>query len=116
MDMSGEVAEIHMRTDAKNLVIIVRIIYSLKQEETIHMISMLRKEACSGSIHDLANTSTQNCLAVCLTKAEHIQKRSDSQRRAVVQRRAFPFAENCDTRRSPQPRYAVCAEIKKRHS
>ena len=24
---------------------------------------------CSGSIHDLAHISTQNCLAVCLTKA-----------------------------------------------
>ena len=34
MDMSGEVAEIHMRTDAKNLVIIVRIIYLLEQKET----------------------------------------------------------------------------------
>ena len=30
---------------------------------------MLRKEACSGSIHDLAHISTQNCLADCLTKA-----------------------------------------------
>ena len=33
------------------------------------MISMLRKEACSGSIHDLAHISTQKCLADCLTKA-----------------------------------------------
>ena len=33
------------------------------------MISMLRKEAFSGSIHDLAHISTQNCLADCLTKA-----------------------------------------------
>ena len=33
------------------------------------MISMLRKEACSGSIHDLAHIPTQNCLAGCLTKA-----------------------------------------------
>ena len=32
--------------------------------------------------------------------------RSDSQRKTVVQRRAFPSAENCDTRRSPQPRHA----------
>ena len=30
---------------------------------------MLRKEACSGSIHDLAHIPTQNCLAECLTKA-----------------------------------------------
>ena len=33
------------------------------------MISMLRKEACSGNIHDLAHIPTQNCLADCLTKA-----------------------------------------------
>ena len=33
------------------------------------MISMLRKEACSGSIHDLAHISTQHCLADCLTKS-----------------------------------------------
>ena len=30
---------------------------------------MLRKEAWSGSIHDLAHISTQNCLADCLTKS-----------------------------------------------
>ena len=33
------------------------------------MISMLRKEACSGSIHDLARNPTQNFSADCLTKA-----------------------------------------------
>ena len=33
------------------------------------MISMLRKAACSGSIHDLARIPTQTCLADCLTKA-----------------------------------------------
>ena len=33
------------------------------------MISMLRKEACSGSIDDLAHVPTQNCLGDCLTKA-----------------------------------------------
>ena len=33
------------------------------------MISMLRKEAWSGSMHDLAHISTQNCLADCLTKS-----------------------------------------------
>ena len=68
MDMSGEVAEIHMRTDATNLVTTARTIF-LEQKETIHMITMLRKEACSGSIHDLAHISTQNCLADCLTKS-----------------------------------------------
>ena len=69
MDLSGEVANIHMRTDAKNLVTTARTSHLLEQKETIHMISMLRKEACSGSIHDLAHIPTQNCLADCLTKA-----------------------------------------------
>ena len=33
------------------------------------MISMLRKESCSASIHDLVHIPTKNCLADCLTKA-----------------------------------------------
>ena len=32
------------------------------------MIQMLRKEACSGSIHDLAHIRTALCLSDCLTK------------------------------------------------
>ena len=69
MDISGEVADIHMRTGAKNLVTTVRTIHLPEKKETIHMISMLRKEACSRSIHDLAHIPTQNCLTDCLTKA-----------------------------------------------
>ena len=33
------------------------------------MISLLRKEDCSGSIYDLAHIPSQSCLADCLTKA-----------------------------------------------
>ena len=69
MDTSGEVVNIHMRTDAKNLVTTARTIHLPEQKETIHMISMLRKEACPGSVHDLAHIPTRNCLADCLTKA-----------------------------------------------
>ena len=36
---------------------------------TVDMISMLRKEACPGSTHDLAHIPTPNCLADCLTTA-----------------------------------------------
>ena len=68
-DIPGEIANIHMRTEAKNLVTTARTIHLPEQKETIHMISMLRKEACSGSIHDLAHSPTQNCMAECLTKA-----------------------------------------------
>ena len=69
MDISGQVASIHMRTDPKNLVTTARTTHLPEQKETIHIISMLRKEACSGSIHDLAHIPTQNVLADCLTKA-----------------------------------------------
>ena len=65
MDTSGEVTDIHMRTDAKNLMTTTRIIHSSEQKETVHMISILRKEACSGSIHDFAHIPTQNRLADC---------------------------------------------------
>ena len=67
MDISGEVAEIHMRIDAKNLVTTARTIHLPEQKETIHMISMLQNETCSGNVLDLAHISTQNCLADCLT-------------------------------------------------
>ena len=46
MDISGEGANVHIRTDAKNLVTTQRTVHLPKQKETIHMISMLRKEAC----------------------------------------------------------------------
>ena len=62
MDLSGEVANMHMRTDAKNLVTTARTIHFTEQKETMHMISMLRKEACSGSIHDLAHVPNTKLL------------------------------------------------------
>ena len=36
MDISGEVADIHMRTDAKNLVTTARTIHLPEQKETMH--------------------------------------------------------------------------------
>ena len=33
------------------------------------MIAMLRREACSGALDDLAHVTAQNCLADCLTKS-----------------------------------------------
>ena len=62
MDISVEVANIHMRTDAKNVVTTGRTVHLPEQMETIHMISMLRKEAPSRSIHDLAHIPTQKLL------------------------------------------------------
>ena len=69
MDLSSEAAEIHMRTDAKNLLTTARTIHLLEQKETVHMISGLRKKACSRSIHDLAHITIESCLADCLTKS-----------------------------------------------
>ena len=68
MDMSGQIADIHMRTDAKNSVTTATTTHLPEQKETIHMIQTLRTEACSGSIHDLAHVVSADCLADCLTK------------------------------------------------
>ena len=69
MDISGESAPIHMRTDANNLVTTASTTHLPEQKETIHMIQMLRKEACSGALDDLAHVRTEFCLADCLTKS-----------------------------------------------
>ena len=51
--------------------------WQLQQEPCIYLINTkqstslpcLRKEACSGSRHDLVHIPTRNCLADCITKA-----------------------------------------------
>jgi hypothetical protein len=70
MDMSGTVADIHMRTDAKNLVTTAQTTHLPQQKETIHMIQMLRHEAVSGSMQDLAHVVSKDMLADVLTKQE----------------------------------------------
>ena len=62
MDISGAVANIHMRTDAKNLVPTARTINLPEQKDTIHMIF----------IHDLAHVPNQNCLADCLSEGRQL--------------------------------------------
>ena len=69
MDMTAQALDIHMRTDANNLVTTARTTHLPEQEETIHMIQMMRHEACSGDIQDLAHVVTKNMLADCLTKS-----------------------------------------------
>ena len=54
MDISGEAAEVHMRTDANNLVTTATTTHLPEQKETIHMINQLRTEASSGAIDDLS--------------------------------------------------------------
>ena len=57
-----------MRTDANNLVTIASTTHVPEQQDTNHMIQMLRKEACSGFIADLSHIRIQWCLADGLTK------------------------------------------------
>ena len=68
MDIFGSPAELHMRTDANNLVTTASTTHLPEQKETIHMINQLRTEACSGSIDDLAHVVSEDCLSDCLTK------------------------------------------------
>ena len=69
MDLTGMESEIHIRTDAKNLVTTAATTHMPDQQETIHMINCLRHEVLSGSIHDLAHFATNDMMADCLTKS-----------------------------------------------
>ena len=69
MTVTAQPIEVHLRTDANNLVTTAASTRLPEQKETIHMIQMLRQEACSGQMHDLAHEDlTQHCLADPLTK------------------------------------------------
>ena len=68
MDMSAMPAELHMRTDANNLVTTASTTRLPEQKETIHMINQLRHEACSGAIDDLAHVNSTEMMADTLTK------------------------------------------------
>ena len=84
-DITGLSSEIHMRADANNLVTTASTTHVPEQQETIHMIQMLRKEACSGSVADLSHIRTQWCLADCLTKkSANPQNLIDAVRQGVL--------------------------------
>ena len=68
MDMTAQPIEVHLRTDANNLVTTAASTSLPEQKETVHMIQMLRQEACSGQMHDLAHVLTEYCLADPLTR------------------------------------------------
>ena len=69
MDVSGQSAEVHIRTDANNLITTAQTTRLPEQKETIHQINMLRVESNSGAMDDLAHVSSEDCLADPLTKA-----------------------------------------------
>ena len=67
-DITGEIADVHIRTDANNLVTTASTTHQPEQRETMHLIQMLRKESNSGQMHDLAHVRSEDCLADSLTK------------------------------------------------
>ena len=67
-DITGEIADVHIRTDANNLVTTASTTRQPEQKETMHLIQMLRKESNSGGMHDLAHVRSEDCLAGSLTK------------------------------------------------
>ena len=62
-DISGLDAEIHIRTDANNLVSTASTTHSPEQQETIHMIQNSDAEEGSvlGSYADLSHVRTEHC-------------------------------------------------------
>eukprot|EP00971_Amphidinium_carterae_P098414 1946541-Amphidinium_carterae.1 len=68
-ELTSQHAETHMRTDANNLVTTASTTHLPEEKETIHIIQMLRQEACSGAMDDLAHVVTQKMMADLLTKS-----------------------------------------------
>ena len=68
-DVGGQVAEVHIRTDANNLVTTAASTTTPEQKETIHMNRTLRKEALFGQMADSAHIRSKFCLGDCPTKA-----------------------------------------------
>ena len=56
-DITGEIADVHIRTDANNLVTTASTTHQPEQKETMHLIQMLRKESTSGQMHPSSATS-----------------------------------------------------------
>ena len=67
-DITGEIADVHIRADANYLVTAASTTHQPEQKETMHLIQMLRKESNSGQMHDLAHVRSEDCLADFLTK------------------------------------------------
>ena len=61
--MSAMNSEVHMRTDANNLVTVLSTIRFPEQKVTVHLISSLCHECVSGAVDDLAHCVSVDCLA-----------------------------------------------------
>ena len=69
MDTRAACVAIHVIIDAHSLVATASRARLREQKETIHMIQMLRQEACSGQIEELAHVVSADCLSDWLRKA-----------------------------------------------
>ena len=87
MDMAAQPVEVHPRTDANNLMTTAGSTRLPEQKETIHMIQMIRWEACSGQIHDLCSRNTVSQTHSPRTLSRH--RCTHSLFRSTVQRKAF---------------------------
>ena len=67
-DMTAQDVQIHVRTDANNLVTTAQTTRQPEQKETLHLINQLRHETCSGLIDDLSHVTTDVMMADPLTK------------------------------------------------
>ena len=90
MALSAARVAVHMRTVANNLVTTASTTRLPAHQETIHMIQMLRREACSGQIEDLAHAAPPDCVSDCLTKTS---AKSD----ALVKALSTSVLSNLDT-------------------
>ena len=67
-DITGEIADAQIRTDANSLVTMASTTHQPEQKETMHLIQMLRNKNNSAQMHDLAHVRSEHCLADSLTK------------------------------------------------
>ena len=67
--ISGAQVLIHIRADSSKLVITSAGTHLPDQQDTMHMVQMLRKETLSGAIEDLAHVRTHVWVGAALAKA-----------------------------------------------
>ena len=106
MDMTAQPIEVHLRTDANNLVTTASTRLP-EQKETIHTIQMLRQEARSGQMHDLAHVLTQ--------VDTHPPFRSTVQHKAFITEIVYPDAEATEDHWGHLMCYPVFFKIQERH-
>ena len=97
---------------------------ALSEEQVLALETLHRSEGSAWLGRDLRQVRTgarldSNLSAMCrvcvetnsFTMAEHIQQEAVAREGPLHSEEFLLFPENCDTRRSPQPRHAVCTEI-----